>query len=434
MRIGVLGGGALGLTAAYRLAQEGHDVVVIERGDRIGGLAMSFEVGGSHLEKFYHHIFKTDRVIVDLIDELGLGADLYWGRPRTANLWHGERLALDSVPAVLSYKPLPFIDRLRLGAGVALLKVTSNYRVFARSTAAEWTRRWMGKRAYAVVFEPLLRAKFGGNYQRIAMPWLWSRFHERTMSLGYLRGGFHRLYARLGERIVELGGEIALNREVVRIGGLPDGRVRVLARATGSGEEPAEEVFDSVISTMPTRLFLKLAEGLPAEYRARYDWGEHYGAHCLVLALDRQLMTDNTYWLSVTEPGYPFLAVVEHTNYLPPSDYAGLHLVYLGNYLPMTDPLYKRSKEEVLEGYLPYLRQINPEFDLRWVRSSYAFQAPFAQPIVTLDYAEHVPPLETPIPNLYLANMFQVYPQDRGQNYSMKLANEVARLAAKRGE
>ena len=428
MRVGVLGGGALGLTTAYRLAGQGHQVVIFERGDRVGGLAVSFEVGGSHLEKFYHHIFKSDRVIVDLIGELGLAQDLHWGRPRTANLWRGERLALDSVPAVLGYSPLPFFDRLRLGAGVAFLKLSGDHRRFERSTAAEWTRRWMGKQAYEVVLEPLLRAKFGENYRRIAMPWLWSRFHERTMSLGYLRGGFHRLYARLAERIADLGGEIILGREVVSVGGLPDERVRVLSRPTGSVAEPTEDAFDAVVATMPTRLFVKLAEGLPADYRARYDWGEHYGAHCLVLGLDRQLMSDNTYWLSVMEPGYPFLAAVEHTNYMPTSDYAGLHLVYLGNYLPMGDPLFGLSKEEVLARFTPFLRRINPEFDTGWVRELHAFQAPFAQPIVTLDYHEHIPPLETPIPNLYLANMFQVYPQDRGQNYSIKLANEVVRL------
>jgi protoporphyrinogen oxidase len=428
MRVGVLGGGALGLTVAYRLSQRGHQVVVLERDGAIGGLAGSFEIGGNHLEKFYHHIFQTDRVIVSLVDELGLGDKLTWRQPRTANLIGGRVFPLDSVPAVLGFTPLPLFDRLRLGAAIALLKVIRDHRSLESYTAVDWTRRWMGRRAYEVVMEPLLRAKFGENYAKIAMPWLWSRFHERTMSLGYLREGFGQLYARLAERAAELGCEIRVGQEVTRVAESAGGQVLVASRPRGASTEAIEERFDAVVATVPTRLFLKLAEGLPDDYRARYDWGEHYGAHCVVLGLDRQLMTDNTYWLSVTEPGYPFLAAVEHTNYMPVSDYAGEHVVYLGNYLPMTHPLYARSDAEVLAEFLPHLRRINPAFDESWVREAHVFKAPFAQPIVTLDYHEHIPPLATPIPNLFLANMFQVYPQDRGQNYSIKLANEVADL------
>ena len=427
MHVGILGGGALGLTAAYRLAQRGHRVVVLERDDILGGLASSFEVGGAHLEKFYHHIFRTDRVIADLADELGLDSRLYWGRPKTSNLYGGRIHQLDSAPSVLRFSPLSLPGRLRLGMAIAYLKVQGGHRGFEGTTAAEWTRRWMGPEAYRVVMEPMLRAKFGDYYQQIAMPWLWSRFHERTSSLGYLRGGFHQLYARLAERIQELGSEIRLSHEVARIEEAPGGQVRVGLRADGAERD---EVFDAVVATLPTRLFLRLARGLPDAYRQKHDWGDHYGAHCAILALDRQLLRDNTYWLSVTDPEYPFLAVVEHTNFVDPADYGGLRLVYLGNYLPMGDPLFRRTDQEVLADFLPHLRKINPEFRESWVRESWVFKAPFAQPIVTLDYHERIPPLKTPIPNLYLANMFQVYPQDRGQNYSIKLADEVAGLVA----
>jgi protoporphyrinogen oxidase len=195
-----------------------------------------------------------------------------------------------------------------------------------------------------------------------------------------------------------------------------------------AGGVEGDEVFDAVVATLPTRLFLRLARGLPEPYRQKHDWGDHYGAHCVILGLDRQLLRDGTYWLSVTDPGHPFLAVVEHTNFLDPADYGGLRLVYLGNYLPMSDPRFRQTDGEVLAEYLPALKRICPDFDPSWVRQSWVFKAPFAQPIVTLDYHEHIPPLKTPIPNLYLANMFQVYPQDRGQNYSIKLAYEVAQL------
>ena len=137
---------------------------------------------------------------------------------------------------------------------------------------------------------------------------------------------------------------------------------------------------------------------------------------------------ERVYWLNINDPGYPFLALVEHTNYMPPEDYGGRHLVYLGNYLPMDHPLFRASREEVLAEFLPHLRRINPAFRDAWVREAHIFAAPYAQPLVTVDYPQRIPPHQTPVPNLYLANMFQVYPQDRGQNYSIAMANRVARL------
>ncbi|HEX6552933.1 MAG TPA: hypothetical protein VF026_09250, partial [Ktedonobacteraceae bacterium] len=150
---------------------------------------------------------------------------------------------------------------------------------------------------------------------------------------------------------------------------------------------------------------------------------------CLILALDRQL-TDS-YWVNICDPGYPFTGIFEHTNFRPAAEYGGRHLVYLGNYRPMDDPLFKMSKQEILDEFLPHLKRIRPEFEPEWVKESWLFQAPFAQPIVTREYPEHIPPLHTPLKGLWLANMFQVYPHDRGQNYSFDLANQLVRQLQK---
>jgi len=162
---------------------------------------------------------------------------------------------------------------------------------------------------------------------------------------------------------------------------------------------------------------------LPGAYRQRYEWGTAYGAHCLILALDRPL-TD-VYWLNITDPGYPFMALVEHTNMRSPEEYGGRHLVYLGMYRPMSDPIFSTSREAIVASVAPYLSRINASFDASWITDSWAFGAPFAQPIVTVDYREHIPPFDTPIPGVFMANMFQVYPHDRGQNYSVGLAERL---------
>jgi protoporphyrinogen oxidase len=182
---------------------------------------------------------------------------------------------------------------------------------------------------------------------------------------------------------------------------------------------------DRVISTLATRLTCRLTPELPDDYRKQYEWGDAYGAHCLILALDRPLT--ESYWMNVNDPGFPFMALVEHTNYMDARDYGDRHLVYLGNYKPMDDPLLRMTTDEAVDLMTPALQRITPSFNRSWITDSWSFAAPFAQPIVTVDYRDHIPPFETPLPGLWVASMFQVYPHDRGQNYSIALAERLVR-------
>jgi protoporphyrinogen oxidase len=421
--VGILGGGALGLGAALRLAQGGCRVTVIEREERLGGLAVGFQVGQSSLEKFYHHLFGTDTTIIALIDELGLSGRMLWAKPDTSVLWGGRRAGLDSPTDVLRFPFLPPLDRLRLAAGLALLKAAPNARPFDGQTAGAWLRRVMGPRVTEVLWAPLLRGKFGARADEIAMGWFWSRIHERTTRLGYLRGGFQQLYDALGARITALGGHVLTGTAATALTSLTPPGMGVRVETTAG---PLE--FDHVLVTLPTPLFARLAPGLPPEWVSRYvDGGpDHYAAHCAVLALDRPFLP-GVYWLNVNDPGYPFLALVEHTNLLPPADYGGHHLLYLGNYIPPDNRLMTESDAETRTRMLAALPRLRPDFDPAWVTETWMFKAPYAQPIVTTDYARRLPPHETPLAGVSLANMAHVFPQDRGQNYSLRLGERMAR-------
>jgi protoporphyrinogen oxidase len=270
------------------------------------------------------------------------------------------------------------------------------------------------------MFEPLLVGKFGSRANEIAMSWLWSRVHERSFRLGYLRGGFQLLYDRLGERVRALGGSVLVGTSATE--------VRVVAgQVVVRTDSTAEHRFDQLLVTLPTRLFTRLAPDLPPEYVQRYQGPDHFGAHVLIVGLDRTLVP-GVYWLNINDRDMPFLALVEHTNFMPPADYGGLHLVYLGNYLPMHDALFGASEEEVAALFLPALRRVRPDFEPTWVRERWMFRAPYAQPIVTTDYLCQLPPHQTPLPGVILANMAHVYPQDRGQNYSIRLGQRMAEL------
>ncbi|HLZ69717.1 MAG TPA: NAD(P)/FAD-dependent oxidoreductase [Dehalococcoidia bacterium] len=418
--IGVIGGGALGLGAALRLAEAGRRVVVIEREAELGGLAAGFRPGADSaatLEKFYHHIFRTDRTIIRMIQQLGLGDRLEWKQPVTASLRNGRVYPM-SLGGILRFDAIPIADRLRFGLMLAALKLTPGERPFAGKTAAGWSRRVAGPRAYAALIEPILEGKFGGRANEIAMGWLWSRFHERSLALGYLRGGFQQLYDALGERVRALSGEIVLDTAATRICS-HDGGVQVETNA-------GAYAFERLIVTAPQRVFERMAEGLPESWARRYPGPDFYDAQVLILALDRRL--SDSYWISVGDPGYPFLVLVEHTNFMPAADYGGRHLVYLGNYLPPEHPLLREDEAGLFEEFLPAIRRLNPSFDPAWVRQRWLFHAPFAQPIVTGGYLRRLPPLRTPLPGVYLATMAHVYPQDRGQNYSLALGRRAAEL------
>lgn len=414
----ILGGGALGLTAALRLAQQGERVTLLEREPLPGGLAAGFKVGDAWLEKFYHHIFRSDTTIIRLINELGLGEKLLWPVPKNPTLYGGQLHRLDSPLTLLTFKPLRLDERIRMGAAIAWLRFLPPWGMEGK-TATPWIRRWMGEGPYRVMWEPVLRSKFGALADQISLPWFWARIHDRSIALGYLRGGFQQLYDRLAEEARTHGADLRFGTEVQGVEQRTGGGFRV-ALAGGAVEA------DRVISTLPPRLTVRLAPALPASYRERHDWGQAYGAHCLILAVDRQV-TDG-YWININDPGYPFMVLVEHTNYMPPEDYGGRHLLYLGNYRPMDDRLMSMSKEDVLAEFLPAIARINPDFRPEWVTESWMFRAPYAQPIVTTEFKAHRPPFRTPIPGLYQASMFQIYPHDRGQNYSIDLGERIARL------
>jgi protoporphyrinogen oxidase len=404
-------------------------VTVFERENVPGGLAAGFRPAGDDgpwLEKFYHHLFQSDRHAMGLIDELGLADDLVWNRPRTVVL-HGGRLhQLDSPLSLLRFRPLPVRDRLRMGLGLAYLRAMGSPRRLEGIRAAPWIRGQMGDAAADVVWEPLLRAKFLDAADSIALPWFWARVHDRTSRLGYLGGGFQRLYEGLAHRVLELGGTVRLGREVTEI--RREGEELVVSHRAPGDVATDSAAFDAVLSTLPTRLTAMLTPEMPADWRERHDPGPALGAHCLILALDRPL-TD-AYWINVNDPGFPFLAAVEHTNMRSPAEYGGRHIVYLGSYRPMDDPVLKADPEQLLTEWLPAIRRLNPDLARAWVTQVWAFAAPYAQPIVTVDYASRIPPFETPVAGLWTASMFQVYPHDRGQNYSIELAERVVRAMA----
>ncbi|MCJ7736553.1 MAG: NAD(P)/FAD-dependent oxidoreductase [Anaerolineae bacterium] len=422
MNVGIIGAGITGLTAAYDLTRHGHTVTIYESRPYPGGLAAGFRAEGWDwaLDRFYHHWFATDQDAIDLITELGARDRLFFPHPITSVYHQGRIYPLDSALRVLRFSPLPPIDRLRLGLCVAYLKLIRDWRALESVTAAEWIRGAGGQRTYELFWKPMLIGKFGeARYQDVNMAWLWARFHKRTSRLGYFRGGFQRFVDLLVERIKQQGGSVQLDQPVQEIRRKGDGLEVVFDDAIGH--------HDCVLATCSPAQLADLAPQLPATHTARLHALHSMGAAVLVLSLKQSLVPEH-YWINLpASEGFPFVALVEHTNFIPAKHYGGTHIVYCGDYVPSDHAYFNYNKEQLLEAYLPGLHRINPDFQRDWIHNYWMFTEEYAQPIPLLNHSRNILPLATPIKGLWMANMSQVYPWDRGSNYSVSWGRRVAR-------
>jgi protoporphyrinogen oxidase len=430
--VGIVGGGVAGLTAAYRLLQSGHRVRLFEAAPSLGGLVRTYEIGGEPIECFYHHIFTTDTAVVRLIEEMGLGDRLTW-RPSKVGIFYEDRIYPFVTPMdLLRFTPVSLRDRVRLGLMGLRLRRQKDGAPFEGITAVDWIRKNAGQRNLDVVWGPLLRGKFGELDDQLVMTWLWNKIHLRFASrgagpsqrevLGYLLGSFGAWIEALIERVREAGGELEAGTPVRRI--VQDGgRVGLEIR---EGEPPV--FFDAVAVTVANKIFQRIAPPLPDSYTQKLEGVPYQDALCLVLTLSRPL--SGTYWLNINDRSFPFLALIEHTNFIEPERYGGRHVLYISNYLSKDSPLLRMSIDEISGLYLPYLKRINPAFDQSWITDRSLFHGPDAQPVFTVGAGSRIPEHRTPLPGLYLANMSQIYPQDRGQNYSILLGETIAETVA----
>jgi protoporphyrinogen oxidase len=427
-QVAVIGAGPAGLAAAYDLVQVGQRVTIYEAAAEVGGLAAGFKAPhwDWRLEKFYHHWFASDRHMLGLIEELGWRDQVLFPRPYTVIYWQGKFYPFDSItstiPAFL-LRHFPLADVIRYGLAGIYLRFLARWQPLEKVTAAEWTQRWFGQRVYDLQLRPLLVGKFGEENLRIVnMAWLWARLRSRTTRLGTFVGGFQAFLDKLAEHLRSRGVEIRLDTPVTAIK-----TQRVSENPLGLTVETSAgaESYDAVISTSSPALMARLAPDLPASYTASLQALKSMGAVVLIVALDRQLT--QYYWHNLPkEAGFPFLALVEHTNFIPAEHYGGDHLIYCGDYLDPGHEYFTMSKEALLERFLPSFKLVNPAFDRSWVRDTWLWKTAYAQPVPPVNHSRNIPPIQTPVPGLYFASMSQVYPWDRGTNFAVEIGRRTA--------
>lgn len=428
----IVGGGFSGLTAAYeilRLARQGISVTILEAEGEIGGLAAAFDVGGEKLDRFYHHWFTSDLEIMGLIDELGLN-HLIKINPTNTGIYYANNFFKLSTPwDLLNFKPLNFIDRMRLGLLVLRTRRVKEWKGLEYKTAYEWLKELGGETVFRVVWEPLLKGKFGPYSEEISAVWFWNKLKLRGGSRGkggeerlaYFKGGFMSLAQALAEKVINLGGNIELNSPVKKVKKINDSWIF----------ETQKDIYSSrqVIFTTALPIVADMIEDwAPPQYVSGLRRIQYIGNVCLVLELDHSL--SDIYWLNVNDPNFPFVGVIEHTNFEYPETYGNRHIVYLSKYLPHTDRLYSMDADEFLEYALPYLKKMFPEIERGWIKAHHLWRARYSQPIVEKHYSKLIPLEEGPEKGFYLCSMAQIYPEDRGTNYAVRQGRRIgARVA-----
>jgi|LSQX01.2.fsa_nt_gb protoporphyrinogen oxidase len=427
MKICIIGAGATGLSAGYELSKKGHDITILESEKQLGGLVKSVTVGEEKLEMFYHHIFTNDTDIIELIEELGLSPELMWIEPKNGIYINKKFYPFTSPMDLLMFKELSFIERIRMGLLVFKAKFVKDWKDLEDETSKDWIIKNAGQNVYEKVWGPLINSKFDFDSENIAATWIWNKFKLRGSTrgkninkemLGYMKGSFSLVYEKLVEKITEQGGKILSGTTVNKITPKENNTLDV-------SFNNASENFDRVLITTAPDVLNKMDVPLPEFYTNKLSSIKYKANICMILELSEKLSP--FYWLTIADDSCPFVLMIEHTNLVPVNGYKS-HVVYLSRYLDEKNEMYSLSDEEVKKQFLNHLKILFPQFDESKLINTHINRARYSQPVVVKKYSKILPEIKTPVENLYLASMAQIYPEDRGQSYSVRLGKKAAKL------
>lgn len=424
-RIAVLGAGPMGLAVAYQLARDGHQPVVFEADDRVGGMTATFDFEGLQIERYYHFHCISDHAFLQVLDELGLAGKLHWTSTKMGYWYQGRLQPWGNPVALLTFRGLGLVAKLRYGLHAFLCTKRDDWRPLDGVEATSWIRKWVGDEAWEVLWRRLFDYKFYDYADKLSAAWIWSRIRRIGRSryslmkekLGALEGGSRTLLQAMKADVEQHGGTFRLKTPATRV--VMEGG-RVTGVETAAGFEP----FDKVVSTVPLPFVPRLMPELPEPLLAKYRALKNVAVVCVIAKL-RKPVTGN-FWLNVNDPAMDIPGLVEYTN-LRPLDH---HIVYVPFYMPGEHPKFAEPDAAFTGKVQRYLKTINPALtdnDFLAVRAS---RYRYAQPVCPPKFLESLPPWEQPVAGLWVADTSYYYPEDRGISESIGFGRMMARKAA----
>lgn len=431
MKIGIIGAGYSGLTIAKELEENGQEVTIFEKNDYVGGMVDTVEICGTRLEKYYRHIFKSDREAIKLIKEMGLESELIWPATKMGYLSNKKPYLFGTPISLLKFKPLNLIQKLRFGFNVIHIKLINDYKKLEKVTAEKWLKDRIGDKVYSQVWEPLLISKFGEEKDQISMAWLWGKIKLRSTSstpegeqLGYIKGSYQKLTDNFYKYLLNKNVDIKLETSVKEVTKENDKYIVKYTR----NEKEEKEKFDVIVSTIDYKGFEKLFDKyMNEEEKQKIQKVNYTSARTMMIVANKSFSP--FYWLNIGDNDIPFGGIIEHTNFIDKSNYDNNHILYISNYMTEDNKLYNVSKEELLKEYMKSLTKINKEFTMENIKDYYVFDEKYAQPIIECNYSEYIMNDKLEKEKIYLCTMPQIYPEDRGMNYAIRsginLANKI---------
>ncbi len=427
-RVVVVGAGAMGLAAAYRAVKNGHEVDLIEASPEPGGMAGHFDFDGVSLERFYHFLAKTDYPTFDLLKELGLSDALHW-RPTSMGVFtHGKLHRWGDPIALLKFPHLSLWQKLRYGLFALVSVRKDKWPEIEPESAKSWITRWCGEPVYKLLWEPLFHFKFYEHAENISATWIWTRVRRIGRSrksmmqeeLGYIQGGSLTLVNALVDAIRQNGGRIHLGEPAAEIAS-ENGRV------TGVRTAKAFYPADAVICTSPTPYISALVPSLPDDWKQRYDAIHNVAVICVIFKL-RRAVTPH-FWVNISEPGIEIPGVIEFSNL---RDFGGDSIVYVPYYMPATHAKFSWPDQQLLDEAFACLHRINPALTRDDIRATKVARLRYAQPVCEPNFGQKLPPVQTPIAGLQIADTCYYYPEDRGIAESVRLGQQMASAVSAR--
>ena len=422
----VIGAGAMGLAAAYRAAKDGHEVDVVEAAPEPGGMAGHFDFDGISLERFYHFVCHTDVSTFALLDELGIADKLHWRRT-SMGYFDGTLHPWGDPISLLRYPSLGLFDKLRYGLFALICIRRNRWPAIEHESARDWIVRWCGTGIYDRFWKPLFEHKFYEYAGNISAAWIWTRIRRigRSRSsilqeeLGYIEGGSITLVNALIAAIQAHGGRVHLATPVQRVTLSNDGaNGRVTGVQTSNGHLSA----DAVICTVPTPYIDAIVPDLPEDWKRRYASIHNIGVICVIFKLARSVSPH--FWINISVPDLEIPGIVEFSNL---RNVGSDSIVYVPYYMPVTREHFTWPDEKLLTEAFDCLRRINPALTSSDIRATKVARLRHGQPICEPGFAARIPPVQTPIAGLQIADTCFYYPEDRGISESVRLGAEMAR-------
>lgn len=412
----------MGLAAAYHAVKAGHTVQVLEAAPEPGGMAAHFDLDGLSIERFYHFVCKTDKDTFALMRELGIAGKMRW-RKTSMGLYTGGRLRTWGNPvALLTYPGISLWSRLRYALFAFISVKRERWDAIETESARSWITRWCGEEVYNKLWRPLFDLKFYQYSGNVSAAWIWTRVKRIGRSrasimqeeLGYIEGGSQTLVDTLCSEIEKLGG-------VIRVGAPMQKVLTRNGRVTGVVTALGEESADAVICTVPTPFISAMVPDLPPSLKAKYDAIMNMGVCCLVFKLKRSVSPH--FWVNISEPDMAIPGIIEFSNL---REVGGDTIVYVPYYMPNDYPKFSWPDDDLLEEAFGYLQRINPELRTEDIIAAYVARLRYAQPVCEPGFAAMIPPVQTPIVGLQIADTCFYYPEDRGISQSVRFGKEMA--------